>query len=292
MNSKICRYCFERPPSSKEHLIADRRLSRIKSFKEIEYRNNNIRKTFKKITCETCNKELGRYEDRSLLNLAYSTVWKILAGNINLAFFADYHKLKNSDISCIAHYESELLSIVKDDKAIMPFHTFYFDFDPASLPPISFHTAAVKNIKHIITDEAGNPIERAKVFFKDKAGSESEAGCIGISDSQGIAELGILMCLESVYVVPEVLWIENISSDEIISKVIDFIIYISFDSNRHRLIVILPIFGSLHTSWPNANIRTTHKDFFSMAREYVREIKITSLRSYFPESAVSFPDSE
>jgi hypothetical protein len=71
-----CRYCKVNNASSREHLIANRRITQINSYKTSKEINDNIPKIFKKITCEPCNNELGKYEDKGGHNLAHAKFGK------------------------------------------------------------------------------------------------------------------------------------------------------------------------------------------------------------------------
>lgn len=271
MNNKVCRYCGLRPASSKEHLIANSRLTRIKSLKYPGQPNDNVRKTFKGITCEPCNKELGKYEEGRWSSLAYATVWKILAGNLNSSFSDPSHKLSNSDVPYISSWEEILQLVVRDGHQVLPLLTFSFDFDPSSLKSDYSHTVAVQKIKISLKNEVGDPIQGGILYAKDKKGSSLNSAYVGISDAGGMAESTVLIALESVCVVAEELCIENTENGEKIFKLIDFIIYISFDFNRHRLVLILPLIGDLQTPWPNCNLRASHKGFISILQKHIKE---------------------
>ena len=278
--NKSCRYCHEKPASSKEHLIASSRLSRIKSFKEEDNRNDNIRKTFKGITCSDCNNELGKYERDRWSNLAYATIWKVLAGNINSAFSSKEHQLTKTTKEDIELYEKQVLESIQKKLSLVA-NTFHFDFDSNSLIKKNQHTTALKKVCLNLVDESGNPVEGAKVYTKDKGGSEDEKGYLTESNVDGKAELKILMAYESVFVVPEKITITNQSTFANFCKEIDFIIYMSFDANQHRLIVILPIIGKIQTKWNDAELAITHKSFLDIAKEYVKDINITNVVPYF-----------
>lgn len=281
MNNKTCRYCGLRLASSKEHLIADSRLTRIKSFRYPDQANDNVRKTFKGITCEPCNRELGKYEEKRWSSLAYATVWKILAGNLNLSFSDLSHKLSNSDMLCISSFEELLRLVIKGGNRVLPSLTFSFDFDPNSLKSDHNHTVAVQKIQISFKDEAGNPIQGATFYAKDKKGTSPNSAYLGISDAGGMAESKVLIALESVCVVAEEVCIENTDNGEKIFKLIDVIIYISFDMNRHRLVLILPLIGDLQTPWPNCNLRVSHKGFIPILQKHIKDIRIIDITSYF-----------
>ena len=83
------RECYFKGPNctnyatSKEHVVHN---SRRKLLRSKGATLGNEQAQFKGITCENCNEFLGRYEEKSVSSLALSTVWKVLAGNLNRAF--------------------------------------------------------------------------------------------------------------------------------------------------------------------------------------------------------------
>ena len=281
MSAIICKYCKEKNASSKEHLIANSRLISINSFKERNETNDNIQKTYKKITCENCNNELGKYEEKEWYNLAYATIWKVLAGNINAAFKRqpDY-LLKNTSISTIQFFEQQFLDIIKTEK-IIPGNTFKFDFDPMNSALTNKFGLAVKSVVFKPVDENGKPIERVKIFSKDKGGGSNEGGYTVSTDETGKAELNILTRVELVRVVEEISTLTNLDTNEKRTFKTDFLIYVSFNSNSHRLIFILPLIHQINTSWSNARIQLKHRDFLKIIQENFTELKITGLNEYF-----------
>jgi len=241
-----------------------------------------VRKTFKGITCQPCNTELGKYEEKSWSSLAYATAWKILAGNLNLSFSDLSHKLSNSDMLCISYFEEMLRLVVRDGNRVLPSLTFSFEFDPNSLKSDYNYTVAVQKIQILSKDEAGDPIQGAKFYAKDKKGTSPNSAYVGTSDTGGMAEFKVLIALESVCVVAEELCVENTDNGEKIFKLIDVIIYISFDMNRHRLVLVLPLIRDLPTPWPNCNLRVSHKDFISILQKHIEDIRIIDITPYFP----------
>jgi hypothetical protein len=135
-----CIFCAEKNASSKEHLIANSRLRRIQSLKAEKQRNDNIRKKYKKITCEDCNRKLGQYEARQSVNLAYSTIWKILAGNINNAFTDQDYILSNTQGDSIQSFEKQIREVIEGEY-ILPANTFAFDIEIPRDFPINFGLA-------------------------------------------------------------------------------------------------------------------------------------------------------
>ena len=177
--------------------------------------------------------------------------------------------------------------MIKSGNRILPSLTFSFDFDPNSLKSDYNHTAAVQKIRILSKDEAGDPIQGAKFYAEDEKGTSPNSAYVGISDAGGMAEYKVLIALESVCVVAEELCIENTDNGEKIFKLIDLIIYISFDMNRHRLVLILPLIGDLQTPWPNCNLRVSHKDFISILQKNIKEIRIIDITPYFLDEFVS-----
>ena len=283
MSNKICRYCFNQKASSREHLIADSRLKTINSFKKDDEANDNIQKTYKGITCESCNNKLGEYEELRWSNLAYATLWKVLAGNINGVFgrYPEYN-LINTSKKTIENYESQILDIIKTKK-IMPNNTFSFDFDPMNSELTNKFGVAVKKVQINLMDEQGKPIEGGKVYAKDKGGGNKEKGYQITSDKYGSANLDILTRMEMIKVLNEKLIIKNKDTNEIKTQTIDFLTYVSFNSNNHRLIIMLPLIGNIQTGWSNARIEMRHIDFLNILQRNFSELSIKALNKYFKE---------
>lgn len=78
-NSKDC----TKIASSKEHIIHN---SRREFLRKKGANLDNQKAQYKGITCAKCNEYLGRKEGKYNSSLAISTVWKVLAGNINGVF--------------------------------------------------------------------------------------------------------------------------------------------------------------------------------------------------------------
>ena len=129
-NYKKCRYCQKNYARSKEHIIVNSRLDSLNKFKNLTQRNDNIRKTYKNITCTECNHILGEYESKNWICLANATIWKILAGNTNSAFEEDSeYILKHSDERCIKNFENVLLTVIKSTNLALQDNTFTFNID-------------------------------------------------------------------------------------------------------------------------------------------------------------------
>jgi hypothetical protein len=270
-----CRYCKDKNPSSKEHLVANRRLIQINSFKQLEEINDNVPKTFKKITCESCNNELGKYEDKSAFNLAHATIWKILAGNINNAFerYPEYI-LKISSLKTININEEQLLNIIKEN-LILPELTFTFSFDAQKSIFQNRFGEAVKKIVSKVLDENGNPIEDAVFYSKDSFLNNNDSGYISKSNKNGEINIDILTRIEKIKIIKENIHINN----EI--KEIEIIIYISFDANNHRLILIFPLIGEIKIGLKNKFIEIIFEDLLIILQKHLPEISITELKNYY-----------
>jgi hypothetical protein len=94
--------------SSKEHVIHN---SRRKSLRKKGANLDNQQAQYKGITCSKCNEYLGRKEEKYNSSLAISTLWKVLAGNINGLFKNHPWTLtKNTDEATLRVY----LEILKD----------------------------------------------------------------------------------------------------------------------------------------------------------------------------------
>ncbi len=285
--NKICRYCKTKNASSKEHLIANARLTAIKAHKIDNQNNDNIRKTYKGITCESCNNELGRYEEATLYNLAYATIWKILAGNVNGVFTDKNYLLSNTPNRDIESYEQQFLKIIQTQDAIIPNNTFRFDFYPNKTIIENHFGKAYLNHNFKIKDEKGNPLEGVAVLIKDNSASKQEKCYTSISDSDGSAFLSVLAHAELVKIVAEELLITNEETGEFIIKKIDVIIYLSISfSFAHRLIFILPIIGGFQTTWENALCSIQHKDFLKILQDNLEDITITNLIQYFQDDEI------
>ena len=278
--SRICRRCRQSRASSKEHLIADSRLTRIKSYKEHNHRNDNVKKKYRGITCEPCNNRLGEYERKDYLCLAYATVWKLMAGNTNKCFSLSSHKLSNTPDDVLYFCESHLLSVISNSNIYLPDNTFKFDFDTSSVSHEYNHMLSTKRVDIALKTESGDPIEGGVVYVKDRAGSKKEKGYHANSDKTGIASLNILMCLEKLIVAQEYFMILDTETREKISILTDVIIYISFDANYHRLIVILPLIGDISARWKIARYEMFHAPFLDIVKRNIKDFEITSLHKY------------
>ena len=280
MSKNVCRFCKSAPPSSREHVIADSRLRQIKSFKTAN--DDNLPKRFKGITCKQCNNNLGaEYESLSSYHLAYATVWKVVAGNINKAFSRmPEYQLNNSNLEALISTEAQLHAILNDADLTLPDFTVEFDIDATS----SFSEtllSATKKVRISPVDEQGNPIEGAVAYIKDKAGGDNEKGYKATSDSAGVISMEILMRYEAVRVVTEESILQNTKTGETITTTIDVITYISQSANTRRLAVIIPIMGSVSTPWPNVRINRSHGGFLPIIQNAYPEMKIAGLRSFF-----------
>ncbi len=281
-NVKICRYCHKNTASSREHLIVKAMLSRINLLRSDDIKDDNIRKTFKNITCPECNNTLGQYEGKTITNLVYATVWKILAGNANSASFSEEHCLKNTGIEVIESHEKQLLEIIKGGERVLPNNTFYFDFDTNSVSDKSSYTMVSQKFRVRVVNEAGDPIEGASVATGGD--SKHNAAYFTKTNSDGRTELQILRIYHAVFVTSEELIIENQHTLESFSKEVDVIISLSYNSHGHRVIVVLPLVGTIQTGWKNSYIRFTYKkSYLDIVRNNIKDINITSLSPYFSE---------
>ena len=281
MARKKCRYCKKWAARSKEHIIVNSRLRSINKFKNPTQKNDNVRKTYKNITCNECNHALGEYESNSWSSLAYSTIWKILAGNANDAFEEDSeYILMHSDRDCIKHYENQILKCIKFNNVGIPDNTFSFSIDSNTVDPENKPGKAVKKVVFRTIDESGRPIKGAAVYMKPKGGSDKEKGYYSQSNEKGEASLSVLMRLEMVKIVSEKITIRNDYTKEIIYKDIDIIIYFSFNPDNHRTLVILPLICKYNTGWPNTPFKLSHKGFLGIAQDYISEIRIVDLKPY------------
>lgn len=283
MSNKVCRFCKVRPPSSKEHVIADSRLRQIKSFKPDS--NDNIQRTFKGITCEECNNFLGdTYESHSPFHLAYATIWKVLAGNVNNAFnrLPDF-QLNNTSSEAIEKAEAQLLSHLNKPELCLPEITFEFDLD--ALEGFSESSnAATKKLQINIVDENGHPIQGAVTALRDKAGGEEERGYSAETNALGRADLEVLMRLELVRSVSYNTNVQNLDSGERFTKKSDAIVYVSQAANARRLLVLLPINSPIQTNWANARIEISEPGFLPLVQENFPDLKIKAIRPYFDPS--------
>ena len=95
--------------SSKEHVIHN---SRRKFLRKKGKKLDNQQARYKGITCAKCNEYLGRKEDEYNSSLAISTLWKVLAGNINGLFKNHPWTLtKNTNEDTLDNY----LKILRDE---------------------------------------------------------------------------------------------------------------------------------------------------------------------------------
>jgi hypothetical protein len=114
MNKKRIRRCLfngencTQIASSKEHVIHN---SRRKLLSEKGLKLDNQQAQYRGITCPQCNNYLGRKEEKYNSSLAISTLWKVLAGNINGLFKNHTWALtKNTEEATLQRY----LEILKD----------------------------------------------------------------------------------------------------------------------------------------------------------------------------------
>lgn len=278
-----CRYCRTNNASSKEHLVANRRLSQINSFKNPEEINDNVPKTFKKITCETCNNELGKYEDKSEFNLAHATIWKILAGNINNAFerYSQY-TLNNSSIRTIAICEEQLFNTIQNS-LILPNLTFTFSFDAQkSVFQNRFGEAVSKNIPKVF-DINGNPLDDVTLYSKDSFPNNNDIGYFAKSNNYGEFDLSILTNFEKIIIVKEniQIFIDNIET----RSDIDIIIYVTYNANNHRLILFYPLIGEIQNVKYNSIVEINFRDFLLILNSHIPEFAITELNEYFKKTS-------
>ena len=278
-NYKKCRYCQNCDAVSNEHIIVNSRLRSINAFKNSTQRNDNVQKAYKNITCNTCNHILGEYESKRWSSLAYATIWKILAGNVNNIFNeGSEYILKHSDEYCMKNFENQLLTIIKSKNLVLPEHTFTFSIDPKTLDFENKPGKACQKVVFNFVDESGLPIEGASAYVKPKGGSEKEKGYYSQSNKAGKAFLNILMRLEMIKIVSEKLTIRNDKTKEEIYKDVDVIIYISLNPNSHRSLVILPLICKYDTGWPNTPIKLSHKGFLRIVQKHISDIKIIKLK--------------
>ena len=282
MSVKKCRFCKVNNASSKEHLIADSRLRTINSFKSSTETNDNIQKTYKKITCEACNNKLGVYEEKYRHNLAYATIWKLLGGNINKSFDRQNEfYLNNSLYPAIELFEHLMLDVIRNNK-ILQQHTFKFDLDPENSEFTNKFGFAAKKVVIKPVDESGMPIEGVKVFVKDKGGGKDEKGYISSSNECGVAELNILTRIESIRIIKETIFVEASNNGWKLKVDFDMIIYLSFDSNSNRLLVILPLLHNLETQHGELIVELIDEAFFLKSfRRSFPELKVVSIEKYF-----------
>lgn len=282
MDVKICRLCRINQASSKEHLIANSRLKTLNDYKENSETNDNIQKTYKKITCESCNNSLGEYERIRWCYLAYATVWKLLAGNLNSAF--DRQRdfiLENSSFHTIDMFEKFMADLIRS-KNILPLYTFKFSLDPMKSELENKFGFAKQQVKLKAVGENDDPISSGTFFTQDKGGGEKEKGYIAAVNKNGSADLSILSRIEIIRIVKHAIEIQvfNEKSKEKID--FDIIVYVSLDGGGHRLLLGLPLISMTEIGSGQHISKSFDESFFlPIFKKCLPELEIISIEKYF-----------
>jgi hypothetical protein len=103
--------------SSREHIIHN---SRRKFIRDNGGDFGNEKARFKGITCANCNEYLGRYEEKYNSNLAISTLWKVIAGNINNVFGNNHWGLTQNTSKESLYYYLEILKNAFNERQVFP----------------------------------------------------------------------------------------------------------------------------------------------------------------------------
>ena len=172
--------------SSKEHIIHN---SRRKFIRDKGGDLGNEKARFKGITCANCNEYLGRYEEKHNFSLAISTLWKVIAGNINKVFGENHWSL-------IQNTSKETLN-------------FYLDILKKAF------------------------IER-QVFPENMLGYNLIYS--GTTNSEGKVSMNLLRVSEGVIVFPIELKIKNENNGYEEFRLIDLLIYNTYNSNGFRML--------------------------------------------------------
>lgn len=103
--------------SSKEHIVHN---SRRKFIRDKGVGLGNEKARFKGITCANCNEYLGRYEEKYNSSLAISTLWKVIAGNINKVFGKNHWGLLQNTSKDTLNYYLDILKKVFNERQVFP----------------------------------------------------------------------------------------------------------------------------------------------------------------------------
>lgn len=89
----------------------------------------NMKARFRGITCNECNHVMGQIEEKTWSGLAISTMWKVIAGNINGAFDrAAWAQTQNSNPDTLNHY-SEMLKDSLMNQKVFPNNMIGYDLN-------------------------------------------------------------------------------------------------------------------------------------------------------------------
>ena len=278
-NYKKCRYCQKNYAKSKEHIIVNSRLDSINKFKNLTQRNDNIKKTYKNITCMECNHILGEYESKNWICLANATIWKILAGNTNNAFEGDSeYILQHSDERCIKNFENALLTVIKSKNLALRDNTFTFNIDHKTIDSENKPGKSIMKYNVKCADESGRPLKGVRIYmFQNNA----NLGYEWLSNDNGEVPMTVLAGLEMVKIVSEKLTIQNQCTAEKIYKDLDIIIYVSLGPGNHRILVMLPLKcpHMYYTGWPNTRLAMfLKKKNLRIVQDHISDIRIIDLK--------------
>lgn len=232
--------CTEKA-SSKEHLISAKRLNAIKKTnKDSADTNDNIQKTYKHITCEECNNELGIYESASNINLGYATVWKLLAINYSEQNIKNYDlKLKYSTQDAIFELMTTLRECIGNE-GVFESHTFVFDFYIGAAIEPKYNQGIHRNsIK--IADEDGNPIEGACVYIKTNGFHSGDKGLLTTSNPLGHAEIRMLKNADYLNIFSTPFCVTDHRLGFISETFIEWIIYVILNIDGERILIAMPL---------------------------------------------------
>ncbi|MCP5142442.1 MAG: hypothetical protein H6980_08845 [Gammaproteobacteria bacterium] len=116
--------------SSKEHVINN---SRRKLIQKLGADLGNEKARYKGITCNNCNRELGKHEARTWSELAIATMWKVVAGNINQVFInIPWARTTVTDIDTLTHYSDILRDALINEK-VFPENMLTYDLEYHSI---------------------------------------------------------------------------------------------------------------------------------------------------------------
>ena len=267
-----------RTASSKEHLLANKRLSLIKATNgKDEKVNDNIRKKYTHITCENCNNELGMYEAKSETNLAYATIWKLLALNYSGSSISTRDlQIKNAPLSVI---ESHLISLKKciEANGIFQDQTFTFNYAIGAKVDPKFNQGIFKGTLNV-TDKKGNPIEGVIVYVKTNGFHEGNEGLIESSDESGLVPIKILKHADYLQVFSNSICFVDRPSGLILERTIDWIVYICLNATTQRHLIAFPLLDE--EVLPCFSMEIYESTLDSIHKEHFADLKISNLKSF------------
>ncbi|OYU13025.1 MAG: hypothetical protein CFE38_05365 [Comamonadaceae bacterium PBBC1] len=263
--------------SSKEHLISSKRLNQIKlTNKILTNANDNIKKTYKHITCESCNNELGIYESKSEINLGYATIWKLLAINYSKQEIKiNYLKFKNTSLLTIFKFMTILQKCIKEN-GVFENSTFVFDYYlGAKVEPTYNQGIFQSSIKSV--DENGNPIEDVNIYISTNGFHSGDRGFATKSDESGTAKIRILKNADYLNIFSVPFYVVDHARGFISQTFIEWAFYAIINSNGARILIALPLTDEKIAKYLDERIYKSNLE--EIIKNNFTELEILNLKS-------------